>query len=319
MCLIISKPKNIPINSEWLEMGFKTNSDSWGVMWSGGKKVHVEKGFKVEGLKECMGKLDDSLPVAIHMRTATSGKKDLINAHPIKVGNGMWLMHNGMIGIPIPNKEWSDTKHFAELAVKPILSTYPALFGQKQLVGMLEYFIGSANKLLIMKGNGDTMLVNENGGTWKEKCWLSNTYSITEKPAAKYVPPHLGFENDEWEDYTTRSSRWEKAFQPEKKDELEGHFCEMCKVYAQAKVGSWTQASGVGWICESCWKFIADSIEAVQDIGLYELSLMSYNEIIEVCKNFPETIAWAILAKVTDIKKMEEGNGQRIESNSVGA
>jgi hypothetical protein len=334
MCLIINKPKGAVIDLEWIANSFSSNPDGWGVMWSHNNKVQVKKGFKLEELNQTLLALNKDMNVAVHMRNATSGKKDLINCHPIRIGNGMWLMHNGIINIPREeNGDWSDTKHFCELAVKPMVAMYPAMFGGKQLKGMLEYFVGTGNKLLIMRGDGETMIVNENQGTWKEKCWLSNTYSIAGKTKAQSFQGNSNHPNayngyggmyGAWGDDDYPNSRYvgghhqlPAATPP--REEYDGHFCESCKTYIQAKKSSWTQAAGVGWLCSQCWDLIKDSIEAVKDMSLADLARMNFDEIMQICENFPETIAWALMANATDILKEEEvKDGQRDEDNSVG-
>jgi len=297
MCLIINKPKGAEINEDWITNSFTCNKDGWGVMWSNGKKVIVEKGFKLEPLKDCLKKLDRSLHIAVHMRSATSGEKDLENCHPIKAGN-VWVMHNGIIQIPQKLKKWSDTKHFSEFVVKPMLSMYPGMFGSKNLIDIYEYFIGVSNKLLLMRGDGDVMIVNEKGGTWQDKCWLSNTYSITnfqrstnnytQRPTQGNCGRGVTYYHGNGECYGNWST---------KETDKVGQYCEACKVFITQSKDLWIKAPGLGWVCQNCWDKLEDDLPSISDISLDDLFLLDYTELSTLCEEMPETIAWIILVK----------------------
>jgi hypothetical protein len=299
MCLIINKPSNIPIPDGWIEESFRTNNDGWGVMWSKGKKLAVEKGFKLKDLKSCLKSIDDSLKVAVHMRKATSGQKDEVNCHPIRATKNVWVMHNGIIQIPEENKKWSDTKHFVEFCIRPILIAYPNLFGTKLLAGIIEHFVGMGNKLLLMNGDGEVMIIHENQGTWRDKCWVSNTYSIT-----SYTPPkddnrhagdYMGGYGDGYMGGYTES--WRKARDIKLNGDKETHWCEGCRLTVTVDKKEWTQVAGIGWICPICFRKMEEDMEKVKDVTLEDLLEFDYQEILDICESSPETVAWAFMLK----------------------
>lgn len=307
MCLIINKPKNIDFPEEWLDNSFERNRDGWGVMWPFNNQVFIRKGFKLQELKDILEKLPSTMHIAIHMRAATHGEKDLINCHPIRVTKHIWAMHNGIISVPTPNKKWSDTKHFIEYGIKPILTMYPDLWGTEQLKDTIKQFAGGGNKLLLMHDNGSIMIINETAGSWKEKCWLSNTYSIEgrSKPnqrgsyeggcyygggyegSVNYYRNH-GSVSNETKTSQTLARKW----------------CNACKTSIECGKEEWSNVPGVGWICPHCYQKIEQELETGEVFSIEDLKLLTYQEIMEICENSPETIALSLIGK--EDKKNED-------------
>lgn len=271
MCLIIHKPERVTIPEDWIQSSFIHNKDGWGVMYHNNGAVQVEKGFKLSALISCINRNMDK-ELAIHMRAATAGKVDIENCHPVRIVNGIWMMHNGIIGMPEKHQAWSDTKHFAEYVVKPILQAYPHLFGTPFLEGMLSYFIGSGNKLLLMNEKGEVMIVNRSSGEEKEGCWLSNLYSI---------------------------NGWTRHFLMEESKATSPtrvfRYCEGCKCSIELEEYEWEKISAVGYVCPTCMRQLEDDLEYMEDISLEDLKRMTYGEIKETCRVSPESIAWILL------------------------
>ena len=99
MCLIIHKPRGAEIPADLLEAAVSLNRDGWGLMgFSPEGDLLVERHARVN--------LDDILATerryrdseyVLHLRKRTRGAADIDNAHPFKVIDGVYMMHNGTI------------------------------------------------------------------------------------------------------------------------------------------------------------------------------------------------------------------------------
>jgi hypothetical protein len=243
------------------------------------------------------------------MRAATSGEKDIVNCHPVYTTEGVWMMHNGIIRIPELNKKWSDTKHFAEFCVKPLLLTYPHLFGTEMLGGMLSYFIGSGNKLLLMNGEGKTQIVNQKEGTDKEGIWLSNVYSVEGWGSYGYWGAEGDYDDSLWLKRSQYRSGWNgvdsategttkllpTSTTVTKKDVPVFKMCGLCKVTLAQMDSDWDYVPGVGYVCMMCQAEIEKDVEAMGNLNMENLITLPYNELKDLCENEPETVAWIIM------------------------
>jgi hypothetical protein len=301
MCLIIHKPEDKRVPEDWIKNSFTHNDDGWGVMWPDNGVVRVEKGFKLNSLLKCVERVQDK-HVAIHMRAATSGEKDIHNCHPIQA-DGVWVMHNGVIKIPEISKKWSDTKHFVELCVKPIIRTYPDLFGTEMLEGMLGYFVGSGNKLLMMNGEGKVMIIHQKEGVEREGMWLSNQYSTTAWTKVNnvysmeedYTGWERGYEGRQTSCYRSNYSSTNTVTDLHPTPEVrETHICAGCKLTVDAPKKEWEYMVSVGYLCPICKKEVVKDMEKMIDCNLQDLAIMPYKEVLELCQSDPETIAWLI-------------------------
>ena len=88
-------------------------------------------------------------------------------------------MLNGVLArVPTIDREKSDTWHFAEYVLGPMLSGRPELFGTRELVATLSAIIGTGNKLVVLRDDGASMIVNRDRGVKHEGLWLSNAHSL---------------------------------------------------------------------------------------------------------------------------------------------
>lgn len=189
MCVIVWKPREVPVDMEVLKECWDKNRDGAGLMYSEGGKLTVAKGFmkwrvfrryiKRKGLDNLA-----ALPVAFHFRIATHGSVKAINTHPFEVSDELAMMHNGVIRkvdkyIP-KESDVSDSQMFAERFVKDAFSVIniSSLAKGQPINDLFAEYIGTS-KLLFMDAQGDVAIVNETGGTWAktglgEGMWFSN-------------------------------------------------------------------------------------------------------------------------------------------------
>lgn len=179
MCLIIDRPEATPIDDAIISRAMAMNSHGWGIMRAEDGVIHIVKGFGEKGFRKAYRKVG-AAPCVIHYRMATHGNRNIENCHPFAFGDGRYaLMHNGIIGTaPSHDKTMSDTWHFTEDVVAPILAHNPDLFGTPRLDNILAALAGEGNKLVILRRDGAKMRVNGQEGTEQDGLWLSNTWSI---------------------------------------------------------------------------------------------------------------------------------------------
>jgi len=150
------------------------NDDGWGLMRMGRRGPVIHRGMPTtfDDFWKIYTKFYEQFECAVHFRFATQGARDLANCHPYDLGNGVFLMHNGVIpGLKTTNPTMSDTWHFGEL-IKPYAAA--ALQTPDSFNTLLSKAIGGANKLVIMDKNG-FQIVNAFMGTFDDGIWYSNT------------------------------------------------------------------------------------------------------------------------------------------------
>lgn len=114
---------------------------------------------------------------AMHTRMRTSGKIDNINAHPHRVHEGVWLMHNGVLTInQSSNTNESDTIHYIRQRIAPIVAVAPELAMNSALCTLIASDIGVSNKFVICTPGG-FMTLNKSAGVEFRGSWFSNTYA----------------------------------------------------------------------------------------------------------------------------------------------
>jgi hypothetical protein len=169
MCLIIEVPKNQSPKRWIVESALEYNADGVGIMHDG-KAVKWIK----PSVDKIMAYLEEVKPVdaAIHFRMATDGKINKANAHPFKLKNQSWLMHNGILGKYRTTKTAakSDTRQFVEQFCNVQISQHgsvPKAALEAEIVG---------NAILIMLKDGS---ITKYGSGWNkfEGCYYSNEYA----------------------------------------------------------------------------------------------------------------------------------------------
>ena len=187
MCLAIYKTAGGKIPSSHIVTASKANGDGFGMAVALGDKIHLVRSMKVDGILQTLERFKE-YPAIIHLRMATHGEKNEANCHPFMVDDSTAFIHNGVLTIPTPEKQYSDTWHFANLLVRP---------NQRDTAGEwlwsghaslnLHLLAGYSNKFCFLRADGKHLIVNEGAGHWDEErgVWYSNssykafTYSST--------------------------------------------------------------------------------------------------------------------------------------------
>lgn len=115
---------------------------------------------------------------AMHTRMRTHGDIDFHNAHPHKVTDDLWLMHNGILSISTKsNAKNSDTIHYIEQVINPLLAhTALSAWQEPVLLGLIGDSIGHSNKFIMCTPSGFGV-VNASAGIEFRGSWFSNTYA----------------------------------------------------------------------------------------------------------------------------------------------
>lgn len=175
MCIIFHKPKNIILPNEVLENCWKSNPHGAGFMVAKDNKLIVNKGFF--SLEEFINAYDvyKTENIVAHFRWATHGNKDTNNCHPFVVNENLAFAHNGVIhGIHKTGSVNSDTWHFNEEIIKPLVNEFPNAWKHKTLKFLLQEKIGKTNKLVFLSADGSVSIYNEERGEKAYGCWFSN-------------------------------------------------------------------------------------------------------------------------------------------------
>jgi len=234
MCqLIVSPNGNVP---EWdyIESSYLANGDSWGAVYLGNTLR------KVCGLAEDWANLallheelsDLQAPFLWHFRWATLGSATRKNCHPFAVSKDIWFAHNGVLNIPCPVPDRSDTWHMAQHFKKQNLT--PERLKEKEIKNWLRGLAGHGNKFGFIDTAGETTIINETAGEWIDEVWYSN-------PSALY--------------YTEPSPRFDWYTGETETELVEYDTCETCSV----RLTTWNKVSGVPLTCSDCWETLLAS------------------------------------------------------------
>lgn len=178
MCLIIHKPRDLAIPEDLLRAAASLNQDGWGLMgFSPDGKLLLEKHpvLSVADLLATVARHQDAEYV-LHLRKRTRGSAEAINTHPFKVHQGLYLMHNGTLNIPMTESGMSDTWHFVHGVLKPLIQRHQDLLLDNAFHRLLEVGLRAENKLALLDQNSRRiLLINKKHGAQFEGLWLSST------------------------------------------------------------------------------------------------------------------------------------------------
>ena len=179
MCLIIYKPAttNAMIPSSYIRNAAEGNDDGFGLMWSDGFNLHIERTMDPDSRRhvEMIDTVPEGVPLIMHWRFGTHGTKSLNTCHPFPVTPDIYLAHNGVLSIDTSSdRGLTDTQHFINAILRPELISDPDQYGTPEFAETIGHLIGGS-KFAMLRSDGKVMLVNEQEGTWRDDLWYSNS------------------------------------------------------------------------------------------------------------------------------------------------
>lgn len=169
MCLIIHKPAECNITADIVKSALDYNPDGFGIMALGDARKYktVTQSQVMQILAEF-----DGIECAVHFRMATDGMVHKKLAHPFKLKNRAYLMHNGILSKYRTDRKAkeSDTTRFVSEFCNPLISKH----GSIPKATLEAEIIGS--KVCIMQPNG---VITRYGGEWQKHSgmYFSNNYA----------------------------------------------------------------------------------------------------------------------------------------------
>lgn len=177
MCLAILNKKKV-LSRSVFDNAAQSNNDGYGLLYvdpvDGRLSAFRATGIKVKqfykkylAIRNC-----STMPVVIHFRLGTSGRKDLLNCHPFFVNKKLGFVHNGIINIKEIDK-FSDTHTFNV----QVLRKLGADFLDNNALRFLIESTASSSKLVFLHDTGRFDILNESQGHWDEEkdTWYSNS------------------------------------------------------------------------------------------------------------------------------------------------
>lgn len=206
------------------------NRDGFGMMWvenrNGVDRVATNKSMMGPSFLKDMYAKEMDKDIAVHVRNATYGAKNLENCHPycvldMDMGHkiDLYMMHNGTIREVQVDKTMSDSHNFATKFLRGYLSkknNYKQIY-DPEFQFMLAGLIGP-NKLVFLDNQNQFTIINVDMGSYHPTgVWVStkneiklpepvivkhNTSSSSHHPMGfmgPHIHPQWDYENGEWE------------------------------------------------------------------------------------------------------------------------
>ena len=188
MCLLIELNAATRFTDEFLDGVYRRNSDGIGVMWAEDNHLHYYKALPKDAAeaRSIFRQYAEGKHCCVHYRMRTHGDIDMTNCHPYPVMGfdghvadmPVLLMHNGVLSTGnSKDTSKSDTYHYIEDYIRPILETNPAMLYSEPFLKMVAAHIGNSNKFAMMDASGHTVILNRHAGIEYEGSWLSNQYA----------------------------------------------------------------------------------------------------------------------------------------------
>lgn len=188
MCIAIYLPAGKELSEETLKICNDANPDGMGFAFFNdknemiiNKEVEPKKILRKIKLFPIIRKNFINRPFLVHFRIATHGKISKPCCHPFRVDSDTVFCHNGILrqeyGLSIQSKI-SDTMMFNKSILQRIeKKDLDRMMESKNdvLRDLLEGYIGSGNKMVILNSKDQYVILNEHLGVWDNGIWFSNS------------------------------------------------------------------------------------------------------------------------------------------------
>lgn len=205
MCILIHHTEQTAFGREHLADFYSRNSDGFGALIKGERGMEVVKTLgNLDEIEELYKSRIFGREAIIHFRMQTHGDIDMTNCHPYQVTNDIWMAHNGVLSTGnAADKTKSDTWHYINDYLKPMLEAHPELIHNPAFIKMVGDHIGTSNKFGFMDYRGRIAIVNRSAGVEHFNAWLSNTYAWTPSKWGYYTAQSRYYSGWDWEGGST--------------------------------------------------------------------------------------------------------------------
>ncbi|WP_347986116.1 class II glutamine amidotransferase [Methylomonas sp. AM2-LC] len=178
MCLIIHKPKGVPVQLDLLHSASQYNPHGYGLMaFTGPQKISIYRHHytNFDELRRAYLQVE-KYECVIHLRLCTRGNITRTNTHPFRVTNSIYMAHNGTLNIHCRMPGRSDSWHIVNDYLTPLLQLSPKILHNEKFQQHLAAKIGPNNRLVFMDvQRRKTIIINQQLGIDYQGLWLSNT------------------------------------------------------------------------------------------------------------------------------------------------
>lgn len=177
MCLIIHQPAGARTPLALLQSASEYNPDGYGFMGLDARgRARIERGLDVDLAHVAeLAERFAGLECAWHFRRRTRGATRADNLHPFKLGDGLYLMHNGTANVPLRVAGHSDTWHLVNDYLAPLLAHRRKLIYDRSFLRILDQWLGRDNRLVFLDERDARIELphRADGHEWRG-LWLSN-------------------------------------------------------------------------------------------------------------------------------------------------
>lgn len=177
MCVILHKPAGAVIPEALLLASISLNRDGWGMMgFDPAGRLILERDVGIDRARIFNAvQLYRHSELVLHLRQITGGGSQHDNAHPLDIGNGVYLMHQGTLPLETRLPGRSDTWHFGELVLGPLLERDPGLVSDPALHRLLELALREQNRMVLLStASRKIQVLNRRLGVEVEGLWISS-------------------------------------------------------------------------------------------------------------------------------------------------
>jgi|LakMenEpi03Aug12_release.lakeMendotaPanAssembly.Ray.scaffolds.fasta_scaffold01981_44 predicted glutamine amidotransferase len=202
MCLIFTNKEKQLVNLKAMQNAYRSNPDGLGILLWDNSQWIAERHIDTP-LEPIVDKLNSYDKFAIHFRYATHGRVSISNCHPFSLGNGWYIMHNGILPYTPTKSNRSDTWQLSQYLKAMGVTTFtPRQW--KAFLPILRESIGS-DRILIANPNGKILRL----GQWTQRSegYYSNGGCLWSKSNTTHVPkfPSYTPNTDSWDSWNDDS------------------------------------------------------------------------------------------------------------------
>lgn len=305
MCLILIREPDVLLDFEDIKRACLNNPHGWGYVIPDRGKLEIRRFYDPKGTdpEEVYTVLDDFMDkqVYLHLRWATHGSRSKANVHPFpalterKDGMQVWVMHNGTLNSYSRKGERSDTYHFTDEVITPLLRRFRPALGENLLIDpfvtqVIEKFSAGWSKFVLIDNYGNHSIIGS-GGVQKDGYWLSNEYSFKpEYRTPTNYTPYKHTPSSYQDNYSSRSQ-----VQTAEYEEVDSSDNPFRNTNPTDGTGQSTKTA----LIEAAWADeepleVAAKTQFHETLGLQnlrDLCALSEEDILDMVNEFPEVMA----------------------------